>query len=99
MIPGPPNNGAEPPTPADATAPTSTPCVLVKPARRKRELTLIPHQRPDQMTPERGRCRPLIGVARHALVVDHLSVRHANNRSRGIAPVYARKMGADSCEG
>jgi hypothetical protein len=33
------------------------------------------------------------------LVVDHLSVRHANNRSRGIAPVYARKMGADSCEG
>jgi len=54
MIPGPPNNGAEPPTPADVPAPTSTPCVLVKPARRKRELTLIPHQRLDQMTPERG---------------------------------------------
>jgi len=40
-----PNSGAEPPTPADRTAPTRTPCALVKPARRTRELTLIPHQR------------------------------------------------------
>jgi len=30
------------------------------------------------------------------LVADHRSFRDANNRSRGIAPVDARKMGADS---
>jgi len=30
------------------------------------------------------------------LVADHRSIRDANNRSRGIAPVDARKMGADS---
>ncbi|UQX10722.1 RNA-guided endonuclease InsQ/TnpB family protein [Candidatus Mycobacterium methanotrophicum] len=41
-------------TPADGTALTSTPCVPVKPARKKREPTLTPHQRPEPRTPERG---------------------------------------------
>ena len=53
-IPGPPSNGAGPPMPDDGTALTSTPYVLVKPARKTRELTFRPHQRPEPKTPRRA---------------------------------------------
>jgi hypothetical protein len=52
--PGPPSNGAGPPTPADGTALISTPRVPVKPARLKREQTFTPHPRPEPTTPEKG---------------------------------------------
>src|ERR1700681_482814 len=67
-IPGPPSNGAGPPTPADGTALTSTLRVPVKPARLKRELTFEPHQRPEPTTPEKGGADPLTRVVRHALL-------------------------------
>ena len=49
-----PKQGAGPPTPADGTALTSTPRVPVKPARKKREPTFRPNQRPEPTTPEKG---------------------------------------------
>ena len=49
-----PSNRAGPPTPADGTALTSTPRVPVKPARKTREPTFTPHQRPEPTTPEKG---------------------------------------------
>ena len=52
--PGPPSNGAGPPTPADGTALTSTPRVPVKPARKTREPTFTAHPRPEPKTPEKG---------------------------------------------
>src|SRR3981189_3580765 len=54
QIPGPPSNGAGPPTPADGTALTSTPCVPVKPARMTREPTFRLHQRTEPTMPEKG---------------------------------------------
>ena len=54
QIPGPPSSGAGPPKPADGTALTSTLCVLMQPARLKRELTFTPHLRPEPTTPEKG---------------------------------------------
>ena len=52
--PGPPSNGAGPPTPADGTALTSTLRVPVKPARMTREPTFTPHPEPEPTTPENG---------------------------------------------
>ncbi|MGO9225765.1 RNA-guided endonuclease InsQ/TnpB family protein [Mycobacterium sp.] len=47
-----PKHGAGPPTPADGTALTDTPRVSVKPARKTREPTFTPHQRPEPTTSE-----------------------------------------------
>jgi hypothetical protein len=49
-----PKQRGRPPTPADGTALTSTPCVPVKPARKTREPTFTTHQRPEPTTPEKG---------------------------------------------
>jgi putative transposase len=57
-IPGPPSNGAGRPTPADGTALTSTPRVLVKPARMTREPTVTPHPRPEPTDARERRCQP-----------------------------------------
>lgn len=54
QIPRPPSTGAGPPTPADGTALTDTPRVSVKPARKTREPTFTPHQRPEPTTSEEG---------------------------------------------
>jgi transposase len=45
--PGPPSNGAGPPTPTDGTALTSTFRVRVQPARLTRETTFTPYQRSE----------------------------------------------------
>jgi putative transposase len=68
QIPGPPSNGAGPPTPADGTALTSTLRVPVKPAQKTREPTFTPHRRPEPKTPENGGADQLTRVVRHALV-------------------------------
>jgi putative transposase len=49
-----PEQRAGQPTPADGTALTSTPRVPVKPARKTREPTFTPRQRPKPKTPEKG---------------------------------------------